>query len=103
MRNQNYEEIKKIADRDAKKVVAEKANDQMDRYETSAITSIMGGQRVSKSMALMLLKSSWQSRAIRIRASNCDFNENVKSSCGSFCNMIKIVCVMKLKIVEILL
>ncbi|MGN0244565.1 MAG: hypothetical protein ACI4DK_01215 [Lachnospiraceae bacterium] len=42
MRNLNYEEIKKIADRVEKKVVAEKANDQIGRYATSAITSIMG-------------------------------------------------------------
>lgn len=42
VRNQNYEEVKKIADRDEKKVAAEKANVQIGRYETSAITSIMG-------------------------------------------------------------
>lgn len=42
VRNQNYEEIKKIADRDEKKVAAEKAKDQMDSYTTSVITPIMG-------------------------------------------------------------
>ena len=42
VRNQNYEEIKKIADRDKKKVAAEKAKDQMDSYTTSVITPIMG-------------------------------------------------------------
>lgn len=42
VRNQNYEEIKKIADRDEKKVAAEKAKDQMDSCTTSVITPIMG-------------------------------------------------------------
>ena len=37
----NYEEIKKIADRDEKKVAAEKAKDQMDSCTTSVITPIM--------------------------------------------------------------
>lgn len=42
VRKQNYEEVKKIADRDEKKVAAEKAKDQMDCYTTSVITPIMG-------------------------------------------------------------
>lgn len=42
MRNQNYEEVKKIVDRDEKKVTAEKTRDQMDSYTISVITPIMG-------------------------------------------------------------
>lgn len=42
VRNQNYEEVKKIADRDEKKVAAEKAKDLMDSYTTSVIIPIMG-------------------------------------------------------------
>ena len=40
VRNQNYEEVKKAADRDESK--AEKAKEQMDSYTTSMVSPIMG-------------------------------------------------------------
>lgn len=42
VRNQNYEDVKKIADRDEKKVAAEKKKDQIDGYTTTMITPMMG-------------------------------------------------------------
>lgn len=65
VRNQNYEEVKNLADRDEKKVATEKAKDHMDSYATSVIIPIMGVAEGNISMVLMLLKSLWQSGAIR--------------------------------------
>ncbi len=42
VKTQNYEEGKKVVDRDEKKVAGEKSKNQMDSYTTSMVTPIMG-------------------------------------------------------------
>ncbi len=42
VRDQNYEEIKKVVDRDEKKAATEKAKDQMNSYTTTMVASFMG-------------------------------------------------------------